>query len=67
MKTDKQIHREAIKDIRRQLTWINDAIKEGDQDWIDVLADQLSASALQLHSETIEFNRRDGLYNEEGK
>lgn len=63
MKSNKQLQKEALKDIRRQLTWIRDAIAEGDQDWIDQLANQLSACALNLHSETIEQNRELGIYD----
>lgn len=53
MKITKKAQRDVLKDIRRQLVWIEAAIKEGDQEWIDIYADQLSAVALNLHSETM--------------
>lgn len=51
MKVTKTRQREIIKDMRRQLRWIEEAIKEGDQDWIDQYSNQLAATAGSLHSE----------------
>jgi len=51
MKVTKKAQREILKDIRRQLVWIEQAIKEGDQEWIDIYANQLGATAFSLHSE----------------
>ena len=53
VKITKKAQREVLKDIRRQLVWIEDAIKQGDQEWIDQYANQLSATAISLHSETM--------------
>jgi hypothetical protein len=53
MKITKTAQREVLKDIRRQLVWAEKAIKEGDQAWIDIYADQLSATGCDLHSETM--------------
>lgn len=53
MKITKSAQREVLKDIRKQLVWIEEAIKNGDQDWIDQYADQLSATALNLNSEVM--------------
>ena len=53
MKITKSAQREVLKDIRKQLVWIEKAIKNGDQDWIDQYADQLSATALNLNSEVM--------------
>ena len=53
MKITKTAQREVIKDIRKQLRWIEQAIKDGDQGWIDQYADQLSATALSIHSEAM--------------
>jgi hypothetical protein len=50
-KITKTSQRAILKDIRRQVRWIEEAIKEGDQDWIDQYANQLGATALSLHSE----------------
>lgn len=50
-KITKTSQREILKDIRRQLRWIEEAIKEGDQDWIDQYSNQLAATAGSLHSE----------------
>ena len=46
--------RNILKDIRRQLRWIEQAITEGNQEWIDQYADQLSATAISLHSDSYE-------------
>ena len=54
MKITKKAQREVVKDIRQQLKWIEQAIKDNDQDWIDQYANQLSASALNLLSEVME-------------
>ena len=51
MKVTKTRQREIIQDMRRQLRWIEEAIKEGDQDWIDQYSNQLAATAGSLHSE----------------
>lgn len=51
MKVTKTRQREIVRDIRRQLRWVEEAIKNGDQDWIDQYADQLGATALSLHSD----------------
>ena len=53
MKITKKAQRAVLKDIRTQLKWIEEAIKEGDQEWIDIYANQLSGSACNLHSETM--------------
>ena len=53
MKLTKTAQRAILKDIRRQLRWIEEAIKEGDQDWIDQYSNQLAATAGSLHSESI--------------
>ena len=53
MKITKKAQRAVIKDIRRQLKWVEQAIKDGDQEWIDIYANQLSGSAASLHSETM--------------
>lgn len=50
-KITKKAQREILKDIRRQLVWIEKAIKDGDQGWIDQYANQLAATAGSLHSE----------------
>ena len=51
MKITKTAQRAILKDIRKQLVWIEEAIKEGDQNWIDIYANQLAATAGSLHSE----------------
>ncbi|CAB4214962.1 hypothetical protein UFOVP1616_14 [uncultured Caudovirales phage] len=48
----KTAQREILKDMRRQMRWIEDAIKQGDQGWIDQYSDQLSATARSLHSDS---------------
>ena len=53
MKITKSAQREVLKDIRKQLVWIEEAIKNGDQDWIDQYSDQLAATALNLNSEVM--------------
>jgi hypothetical protein len=40
--------RNIVKDMRRQLRWIEDAIKNGTQEEINQLSVQLSATALLL-------------------
>lgn len=50
-KITKKAQRQILKDIRRQVRWIEEAIKEGDQDWIDQYSNQLAATAGSLHSE----------------
>jgi lauroyl/myristoyl acyltransferase len=50
-KITKKAQRDILKDIRRQIRWIEEAIKNGDQDWIDQYSDQLSATAMSLNSE----------------
>ena len=54
MKITKTRQRAVIKDIRRQLKWIEEAITDGNQDWIDEYANQLGATAFRLHSEDME-------------
>jgi len=53
-KITKTIQREVVKDIRKQLVWINNAINSGDLDILDELANQLSATALNLTTETLQ-------------
>jgi hypothetical protein len=53
-KITKTIQREVVKDIRRQLVWINDAINSGDLDYLDELANQLSATAINLTTEVLQ-------------
>lgn len=53
VKITKTAQRAVLKDIRNQLKWIEQAIKDGDQNWIDVYSDQLSATAMELHSEVM--------------
>jgi hypothetical protein len=43
--------RAVVKDIRRQLSWIEAAISEGDSDWLETYANQLSATACLLVDE----------------
>jgi len=50
-KVTKKAQREILKDIRRQVRWIEEAIKDGDQGWIDQYSNQLAATAGSLHSE----------------
>lgn len=50
-KVTKKAQRAILKDIRRQVVWIEEAIKDGNQEWIDIYANQLGATALSLHSE----------------
>jgi hypothetical protein len=53
MKITKKAQRAVLKDIRRQLKWIEEAIAAGDQDWIDQYSNQLAATAGSLHSESM--------------
>jgi hypothetical protein len=53
VKITKTAQRAVLKDIRKQLVWAEEAIKAGDQNWIDTYANQLSATATLLHSETM--------------
>jgi hypothetical protein len=53
VKITKTAQRAVLKDIRNQLKWVEQAIKDGDQNWIDVYSDQLSATAMELHSEVM--------------
>ena len=53
MKITKTAQRAILKDIRNQLQWIEQAIKEGDQEWIDIYANQLAATGGSLHSESM--------------
>ena len=55
MKITKTAQRDVLRDIRTQLKWISDAIDQGDQEWIDQYANQLAATALNLHSEVMEW------------
>lgn len=52
-KITKTSQREILKDIRRQLVWVEQAIKDGDQDWIDQYALQLCGTASLLHSDRV--------------
>ena len=52
-KITKKIQREVVADIRRQIVWINNAINDGDLDMLDELANQLSATALNLTTEEL--------------
>lgn len=42
-----------LKDIRKQIKWITDAVVMDDQTWIDIYADQLAASVLNFKSEVM--------------
>jgi hypothetical protein len=42
-----------LKDLRQQIQWITEAIVMDDQNWLDIYADQLSASALNLKAEAM--------------
>jgi hypothetical protein len=53
MKITKKEQRDVLKDIRRQMKYIVIAIKDGDQEWLDIYADQLSATALNLRSDVM--------------
>ena len=53
MKITKTAQRAILKDIRRQLVWIEQAIKDGDQNWIDQYSLQLAATAGSLNSEAM--------------
>jgi hypothetical protein len=53
MKITKTAQRDVLKDIRRQLVFIEAAIKDFDQEWIDIYADQLSATALNLRADVM--------------
>lgn len=54
-KITKQMQRNIIKDIRRQLVYINDAITNhpNDRQYMDELANQLSATALCLTTDEL--------------
>jgi hypothetical protein len=52
---NKTQQRNIIKDIRKQLRWIEEAIANGDQNWIDEYSNQLSATAMELHSDNYEY------------
>jgi len=52
-KITKKIQRDVVADIRRQIVWINNAINAGDLDTLDGLANQLSATALNLTTEEL--------------
>jgi hypothetical protein len=54
IKITKTSQREIVQDIRKQLRWIEEAIKNGDQNWIDQYANQLAATANSLHSDSME-------------
>ena len=56
MKITKTAQREVVKSIRKQLVWIEEAIKSGNQDLIDQYGIQLSAEAMNLTSEVMEDN-----------
>ena len=53
MKITKKEQRDVLKDIRRQMKHIVIAIKDGDKEWLDIYADQLSATALNLRSDVM--------------
>ena len=53
MKITKTAQRAILKDVRLQLVWIEQAIKDGDQNWVDQYANQLAAPAGSLHSEAM--------------
>lgn len=57
MKTREQMIRkyrsEVIRDLRNQIKLITEAIVDDDQTWLDIYADQLSASALNLRSDVM--------------
>ena len=53
MKITKTAQRAILKDVRLQLVWIEQAIKDGDQNWVDQYANQLAATAGSLHSEAM--------------
>lgn len=57
MKTKEQMIRkyrsEVIRDLRNQIKLITEAIVDDDQAWLDIYADQLSASALNLRSDVM--------------
>lgn len=42
-----------LKDLRRQIKLITDVIVIDDQHWLDIYADQLSASAINLKEEVM--------------
>ena len=50
--------RSVVKDILRQVNWINQSIDASDQEWVDILANQLAATALQLHSDNYESGEK---------
>ena len=52
-KITKKKQRDVVKDIRRQLVWINNAIENGDLATLDQLALQLSATAINLTTEEL--------------
>ena len=54
MKITKTAQREVLKDVRRQLVLIEEAIKSGNQEWVDIYADQLAATGFSLHSDAME-------------
>lgn len=54
-KMTKKIQREILKDIRRQVRWIDEAITVGNFDDIQQLAMQLSGTAEQLEHKTYEY------------
>ena len=53
-KITKTAQRSVLKDLRKQIQWAEQAIKNGDQEWIDTYTNQLAATALLLHSETMQ-------------
>lgn len=53
------MQKEVIRDIRRQLVWINDAIESNDLDYLNELAYQLSATALNLSTESLVEKSRE--------
>lgn len=53
-KITKKMQYEVMKDIRRQLVWITNAIENKDLESLDQLALQLAATALNLTTEELE-------------
>jgi hypothetical protein len=43
--------RAVTKDLRRQLQWVEQAIAEGDSEWLEIYANQLAGAAYLLIDE----------------
>lgn len=52
-KITKKAQKEVLRDIRQQLVWINNAIADNDLETLNQLALQLSATALNLTTESL--------------